>query len=153
MRLGGWFEGEHALDVPGQGDEAPFAAYLVEPAQRELSEAEHRFDDAEHRFGRLLAQGIELLALGRRQAMGHGLDRGRICPAPAVRRRSARLLTLDRQIGLAGPPMTCRRRSGRGVRSISMSLRNLARLNRGHVDQPSRRAREPGTDRGACNDS
>ena len=89
MRLGGWFEGEHALDVPGQGDEAPFAAYLVEPAQRELSEAEHRFDDAEHRFGRLLAQGIALLALGRRgrwamASTGFGSVRRRRCGGEAL---------------------------------------------------------------------
>ena len=90
MRLGGWFEGEHALDVPGQGDEAPFAADLVEPAQRELPEAEHRLDDAEHRFGRLLAQGVELLAFGRHQAVGHGFDRGRIVrrPGGAAAKRS-----------------------------------------------------------------
>jgi hypothetical protein len=31
----------HALDVAGQCDEAPFAADLVEAAQRELPKAEH----------------------------------------------------------------------------------------------------------------
>src|SRR5450830_1699097 len=68
-------EGEHPLDVPCHGHEAPLAAHLVEPAQQELAESEYRFDDAEHRFRGLFAQSIELPAFWRFQPMRHGLDR------------------------------------------------------------------------------
>src|SRR5260370_2894515 len=46
----GGAEGEHPLDVPCHGHEAPLATHLVEPAQQELAESEDRFDDAEHWF-------------------------------------------------------------------------------------------------------
>src|ERR1019366_6620786 len=71
----GGAEGEHPLDVPCHGHEAPLAAHLVEPAQQELAESEYRFDDAEHRFRGLFAQSIELPAFWRFQPMRHGLDR------------------------------------------------------------------------------
>ncbi len=57
-------EGEHPFDVPSHGDQAPFASDLFEAAEQELAEAHDRFDDAEHRLRGLLAQGVELLALG-----------------------------------------------------------------------------------------
>src|SRR5450759_4834596 len=71
----GGAEGEHPLDVPCHGHEAPFAAHLVEPTQQELSKSEYRFDDAEHRFRGLFAQSIELPAFWRFQPIRHGLDR------------------------------------------------------------------------------
>ena len=46
----GGLQGEEPFHVPGQGDEVPFSLDLVEAAQVELLEAQHRFDDAEHRF-------------------------------------------------------------------------------------------------------
>ena len=71
-------EGEHSLDVPGHGDEAPLCFDLCEAAQGELAEAHDRLDDAEHRLGRLLAQGVEPLALRRGEAMSHGGERRRV---------------------------------------------------------------------------
>src|SRR5882672_3682660 len=71
----GGAEGEHPLDVPSHGHQAPFAACLVEATQQELAKSERRFDDAEHRFWDLFAHSIELPAFGRRQPMRHGLDR------------------------------------------------------------------------------
>jgi hypothetical protein len=35
-------EGEHRLDVPSHGRQAPFAACLVEATQQELAESERR---------------------------------------------------------------------------------------------------------------
>src|SRR5215510_1286297 len=46
-------------------------AHIVDPTQQEPAEPEHRFDDAEYRLGRLLAQGVEFLALGRLEVMIH----------------------------------------------------------------------------------
>jgi hypothetical protein len=54
----GGTDGEHPLHIPGHSHEAPLAAHLVEPAERELTESERRFDDAEHRFRSLFAQGV-----------------------------------------------------------------------------------------------
>src|SRR5712672_2023719 len=71
----GGAEGEHPLDVPCHGHEAPLATHLVEPAQQELAESEDRFDDAEHWFRDLFTQRIELPAFWRFQPMRHGLDR------------------------------------------------------------------------------
>jgi hypothetical protein len=71
-------EGEHPLDIPGHGHQAPLAANLVEPAQQELSEAENRLDDAEDRLRDVFAPSIELLAFRRRQAMQHGFERRRV---------------------------------------------------------------------------
>ena len=56
---------EHPLHVPGYGREAPLAANSIESAKQELSEPERRLDDAEHWLGRMLAQAVECLALGR----------------------------------------------------------------------------------------
>jgi hypothetical protein len=39
-------KGEHSLDVPGHGHEAPLAARLLQSAHRKLTESEHGFDDA-----------------------------------------------------------------------------------------------------------
>src|SRR5687768_392344 len=78
----GWVQGEHPLEIPGQGYELPLTPNRVEPAQQKLAEPQHRFDDAEDRFRGLLAHGVELFAVGRLQAMDHGLDRRRM-----VRRR------------------------------------------------------------------
>src|SRR5947207_14156790 len=75
-------ESEHALDVPGHGNEVPLAFDVVAAAQGELPEPHDRLDDAEHRLGELLTQGVEVLALGCCQAVAHGLERRRI-----VRRR------------------------------------------------------------------
>src|SRR5208282_5629318 len=55
----------------GHGHQAPLAAHLVEAAQQELAEPKHRLDDPEHRLGRLLAQGVALLALFRLETMAH----------------------------------------------------------------------------------
>ncbi len=55
----GRVEDEYPLQIPGRGHEAPLAAHVFEPAQRELTESERGFDDAEYRFGRLFAQGVE----------------------------------------------------------------------------------------------
>src|SRR5712675_83413 len=63
----GGAEGEHPLDVPCHGHEAPLATHLVEPAQQELAESEDRFDDAEHWFRDLFTQRIELPAFWRFQ--------------------------------------------------------------------------------------
>src|SRR5258708_36470002 len=68
-------KGEQPLHVPSHGHQAPLASDPIETAQQELPEAEHRFDDAEHRLRRLLAQGIELLAVWCHQPVRHGLDR------------------------------------------------------------------------------
>src|SRR5258705_5060510 len=86
----GGAEGEHPLDVPCHGHEAPLATHLVEPAQQELAESEDRFDDAEHWFpGSVYAENRAscLLAFSAdapwpRPALG--------CSARAVDRRSAR---------------------------------------------------------------
>jgi hypothetical protein len=51
---------------------------MIEAAQQKLAESQHGFDDAEHRFRDVLALGVELSALQRLQAVGHGLDRRRI---------------------------------------------------------------------------
>jgi hypothetical protein len=59
----GGVEDEHPFDVPGHSHEAPLAAHLVEPAERELTESEHRFDDAKHRFRGLFAESIDLPAV------------------------------------------------------------------------------------------
>src|SRR5665811_1515600 len=69
----GGAEGEHPLDVPCHGHEAPLATQIVEPAQQELAESKDRFDDAEHWFRDLFAQRIELPAFWRFQPMRHGL--------------------------------------------------------------------------------
>src|SRR5258707_11745668 len=61
----GGAEGEHPLDVPCHGHEAPLATHLVEHAQQELAESEERFDDAEHWFRDLFTQRIELPAFWR----------------------------------------------------------------------------------------
>ena len=61
---GGTGEGEQPLHVVGHGHQVPLAADIVEAAEQELAEPQYRFDDAEHRLGGLLAQGIELFALG-----------------------------------------------------------------------------------------
>ena len=61
----GGAEGEHPLDVPSHGHQAPLAAHVVEPTQQKLAESERRFDDAEYRFRSLFAQGIELPAVWR----------------------------------------------------------------------------------------
>src|SRR6266481_4161230 len=67
--ISGGAEGEHPLDVPSHGHQAPFATCLVEATQQKLAKSERRFDDAEHRFWDLFAQSIELPAFGRRQPM------------------------------------------------------------------------------------
>src|SRR5271166_2820704 len=67
--------GEYPLDVPGHGDEAPFAARAREAAQRKLTETQRRFDDPEHRLRHLLAQRVKRPACRRRQPMRHRLDR------------------------------------------------------------------------------
>src|SRR6185436_1610847 len=69
---------KHPLQVPGHGHEVPLAANLIESAEQELAESQHGLDDAEHRFRGVLALGVELPALKRLQAVGHGLDRCRI---------------------------------------------------------------------------
>ena len=61
--------GEYPLDVPGHGDEAPFAARAREAAQRKLTETQRRFDDPEHWLGDLLAQRVKRPACRRRQPM------------------------------------------------------------------------------------
>src|SRR5208337_229315 len=66
---------EYPLDVPGHGDEAPFAARAREAAQRKLTETQRRFDDPEHRLRHLLAQRVKRPACRRRQPMRHRLDR------------------------------------------------------------------------------
>src|SRR3954454_17041004 len=71
-------QGKHPLQVPGHGHEVPLPANMIEPAQQELAETEHGLDDTEDRFRNVLALGVELPALQRLQAMGHGLDRRRI---------------------------------------------------------------------------
>src|SRR5260370_2311136 len=71
----GGAEGEHPLDVPCHGHEAPLATHLVEPAQQELAESEDRFDDAGHWFRDLFTQRIELPAFWRFQPMRHALHR------------------------------------------------------------------------------
>ena len=55
VEFSGGLQGEDPFHVPGEGDEVPFSLDLVEAAQVELPEAQHRFDDAEHGFRRLLA--------------------------------------------------------------------------------------------------
>src|ERR1700757_3168132 len=67
-------ESKDPFDVPGHRHQAPFAADLVEPAQQELAKAQNRFDDAEHRLRRVFSPGVELLAFGRGQAVGHGFE-------------------------------------------------------------------------------
>ncbi len=57
-------EGEHPLQIPGHGHEAPLAAHVFEPAQGKLTESERGFDDAEHRLRGLFAQGVERSAGG-----------------------------------------------------------------------------------------
>ncbi len=71
-------EDKHPLQVPGHGDEAPFAARALEAAQQELARAQHRFHDAEHRLGRVLAQRLELAAFGGLEPVGHGVEGRRI---------------------------------------------------------------------------
>ncbi len=73
--LSGRDEGEHPLDVPDHGDEAPFAARAREAAQRKLTESQRRFDDPEHRLRHLLAQRVKRPACRRLQPMRHRLDR------------------------------------------------------------------------------
>src|SRR6266404_5464677 len=95
----GGAEGEHPLDVPCHGHEAPLATHLVEPAQQELAESEDRFDDAEHWFRDLFTQRIELPAFlafsadapWPRPALGFS--------ARAVDRRSARPEVDDAAVG------------------------------------------------------
>jgi len=60
-------EGEHSLQIPGHGHEAPLATHVFEPATGKLTESEHGFDDAGHRFRSLSAQGVERSALWRLQ--------------------------------------------------------------------------------------
>src|SRR5512136_3456775 len=88
---------EHSLDVPGHGDEAPFAAHGFEAAERKLAEAHHRFDDPEHRLGRLLAKRIELSPFGRLQPMCVRLDRRRL---PRRRRRLCKAFVERRMMRL-----------------------------------------------------
>src|SRR5271165_4564877 len=73
--LSGGDEDEHPLDVPGHGDEAPFAARAIEAAQGKLTESQRRFDDPEHRLRDLLAQRVKRPACRRLQPMRHRLDR------------------------------------------------------------------------------
>ncbi|CAM4302897.1 hypothetical protein VRRI112168_19745 [Vreelandella rituensis] len=47
------------FDVPGHGRQPPFAADLVETAQRDLPKSHHVLDDAKDRFHRVLAQRIQ----------------------------------------------------------------------------------------------
>src|SRR6478672_1754887 len=68
-------QGEHPLHVPRHGHEAPLAAYFVQATQHELAEPDHRFDDPEYRLGRLLAQGVALLALFGLEPMAHRFNR------------------------------------------------------------------------------
>jgi hypothetical protein len=53
-------------------DEAPFAAYLIEPAQQELTEAHHLIPNT---GSWVFAQRIEPFACWRPQPIGHGLGR------------------------------------------------------------------------------
>ena len=73
--LSGRDAGEYPLDVPGHGDEAPFAARAREAAQQKLTESQCRLDDSEHRLRHLLAQRVKRPACRRRQPMRHRLDR------------------------------------------------------------------------------
>ena len=41
LSLSGWLEGEHSLEVPGHGHQAPFAAYILVAAHRELPESDY----------------------------------------------------------------------------------------------------------------
>src|SRR5271163_2911279 len=68
-------EGEDPPDVPGHGNEAPFAAHAIEAAQGKLTESQRRFNDPEHRLRDLLAQRVKRPACRRLQPMRHGLDR------------------------------------------------------------------------------
>jgi hypothetical protein len=78
MQVSRLCQGEHPLHVPRRGDEGPLTLDIFEPTQQELAEAHRRFDDPEHRLRDLLAQGIELLAFGRLQAVAHGFERRRL---------------------------------------------------------------------------
>ena len=110
-----WFElasvcarqDEHPLDVPRHGHEVPLAAHIVDATQQELAEPEHRFDDAEHRLGRLLAQGVEFLALGRLEAMIHRLKRRGVLAATAVAPRNVRRAWDDALHGPSRSPDRC----------------------------------------------
>ena len=97
-KFSGGLQGEEPFHVPGQGDEVPFSLDLVEAAQVELPEAQHRFDDAEHRFRRLFAQGIGLPAFRHRQTMQHRLQ---CCRLLGYRRRLDEPLLPTEMVALA----------------------------------------------------
>src|SRR5208283_5822765 len=94
--------GEYPLDVPGHGDEAPFAARAREAAQQKLTESQRLFDDPEHRLRNLLAQRVKRPACRRRQPMRHRLDRrARAIPARPIRNITGRGASgIDDGIGL-----------------------------------------------------
>ena len=60
-----------ALAVVSESHQGPLALDLVEAAQREPGEAEHRLDDAEDRLDGLPAQLVEGTALFARELLGH----------------------------------------------------------------------------------
>ena len=76
-----------ALAVVSESHQGPLALDLIEAAQREPGEAEHRLDDAEDRLDGLPAQLVEGPALFARELLGQPSRRSavqyRLKPQPA----------------------------------------------------------------------
>ena len=68
---------EHALDVPTQADQIPFAFDVFQSSKQTLPISHHRFDDPKHRLGGLFSQPVELSAPRGFQPMRHLLQRCR----------------------------------------------------------------------------
>src|SRR5665647_2676550 len=93
-----WTQYGHALDIPGQANQIPFAGDFAQTAHRELPETHHRFDDAKDRLDRLLGVGVSRFTCYRVQTMRHGLHRRSIL---GQRSRLCKALTPVRVVVLA----------------------------------------------------